>query len=137
MTRRQRRRSNSAALPIVAAFGLVIAVSLLIVIARWLPLIVGVGVACYLWGRSRRSTSPPGQLATPTAALDQLGRERDQLAETIARLETQLADARASADLAWDAAAERPPAAQQPADSDRRSTLLADARSGARPLIPS
>jgi hypothetical protein len=76
-----------------------------------------------------RSAAQLGQLAALTA-------QRDQLAAEVADLRGRLEDARLSAEMAWDAAAERPPVRHaEPGDADgMRAALLAQPLSGARPL---
>jgi hypothetical protein len=68
----------------------------------------------------------------------ELHRERARLAEARAQaadLERQLGEARASAEAAWDAAAERPPSPLRPRpEADAREVLLAAPLSGAHPL---
>ena len=161
MTRRQLRR-HSRRHPIAAAVvvlvGLVLAGSVAAHLAD-LILLAAIGAGGYALGRNRRpaaratgrrgpalvqpaapattwSNSWPGprdhsaQLATLTA-------ERDQLGAEVADLRRQLADARASAEAAWDAAAERPPLRLVEPDNagGKRSALLADPLGGARPLV--
>jgi hypothetical protein len=109
---------------ILSSIALAVMGLVLTMVAGWVALAAAACVICYLWGN-----------AGITAAVNRTAAQRDQLGATVADLERQLADARQSAELAWDAAAERPPADQP--GSDRRADLLADAYSGARPLIPS
>jgi hypothetical protein len=78
---------------------------------------------------------PPGPLPKPPPGPPPGTAERDRLAAQVADLTTQLAQARASATAAWDAAAARPPKAPaEPQPSDVRSRLLSDPLSGTRPL---
>jgi hypothetical protein len=78
----------------------------------------------------------PGPL-DHAARLAALTAERDQLAAEAAHLRCQLDGARASAEAAWDAAAERPPVSHtEPGNAGgKRAALLADPFGGARPLV--
>jgi hypothetical protein len=111
---------------ILSSIALAVMGLVLTVVAGWIALAAAACVISYLWGH-----------ASITAVGDRLAAGQDQVNAKIAELERQLAEARQSAELAWDAAAERPPAAPSGSDSDRRADLLADAYSGARPLLPS
>jgi hypothetical protein len=82
------------------------------------------------------STPPPIPGMVPAAERDQLATELAKARAELARTQADLAGARASAQAAWDAAADRPPASRAgPVDTDgKRAALLAQPLSGARPL---
>jgi hypothetical protein len=148
VTRRQLRR-HARRHPILAAVAVLVGLVLAVSIAEHLAALVvlaAIAAGAYAIGRNRRPatarTGPaPVQPARPVATsadtrpgpLDRSA----QLAAEIADLRRQLADARASAEAAWDAAAERPPVHHaEPGDTGgKRTALLADPLGGARPLV--
>jgi hypothetical protein len=133
-----------------------------------LVILAAVGVGGYYTGkrsrpvaRARMRTAPAREI---TAERDQLRRDLGTLTRQLAgtrgeldqasaagrqlladctadmgRLRAELGSARASAQAAWDAAAERPPARRtDPGDAGgKRAAILGDPCSGARPLVPS
>lgn len=81
-----------------------------------------------------KATRPDAQAHAHAEALER-ARYAAEAERTIADLRAQLADARASASAAWDAAAERPPSPPRPRPMSAREGLLGAPLSGARPLI--
>jgi hypothetical protein len=148
--RRSRRTRHHAGL---LAAGLVVALWLMLAIAHvlgWLLLTAAIAAGAYLAGRRASGPAPvqrvtraassadaDSRTAGPAAQLAAVTAERDQLAAEAADLRRQCAAAVDAAHAAWDASASvtpRPPA--EPPDADgTRAALLADPRSGARPLV--
>jgi hypothetical protein len=154
MTARRRfRRTHHR--PALLAAGLLVALVVAdaaLHVLGWLLLTAAIAAGAYLAGQHRRAAGPRPVQAVTRAATSadtnsrtagpavQLGRvtaERDQLAAEAADLRRQLAAAVDAAHAAWDAAASitpQPPA--EPHDTGgKRAALLADPRSGARPLV--
>jgi hypothetical protein len=160
MTRRQLRR-RARRYPVLTVAVVLVGLVLVANIAAHLAALVILAAAVaggYAIGRNRRpavraatrSGPAPVQPSAPAATsantrpgppdqsarLAALTAERDQLAAEAADLRRRLEDARRSAEMAWDAAAERPPVRHaEPGDAGgKRATLLAQPLSGARPL---
>jgi hypothetical protein len=159
MTRQLRRhaRRHPALAAAVVLVGLVLVLSIAAHLAGLVILAAAVGGG-YLAGRRSRpaATARPArpaprpapsrpspaaapqwwQLAEADGTRHEPGRQLAAARAEITRLHAELADARASAAAAWDAAAERPPSA--PAGhgpASHREALLAAPRSGVRSLV--
>jgi hypothetical protein len=131
-----RRRRRRAAVPItltaVAALALIVLALAAVVAHGWPLLVPAAAGAAYVTGR-RRATAPARAVV---AERDRLAAELERLAAERDGLAADLTEARTSAALAWDAAAEvTPRRPRQRPDPARRAALLADPRSGAQPLV--
>jgi hypothetical protein len=163
MTRRRRRGDGQAVTAAALTVVAIAAATTVLHLIGWVAATAAVGAVCWYIGhrsrpvsrvRTRRTAGPSREI---TAERDRLGRAVDTLtgqlgqahAETwqllagrdadLARLRGELADAKASAQAAWDAAADRPPARRAasgppPTGMLGADQLAAQPMSGARPV---
>lgn len=127
--RRSAKRQAGHVRSLAIALGLVLAVAALplavdVLRAAGVALVLALGGGAGYLGARYRTRAEVGALRAKLADAEQLA-----------------AEARESAELAWDAAADRPARSRRPAaEGDRgydarRAELLADPRSGVRPLV--
>jgi hypothetical protein len=150
-TRRRSRRTRHH--PALLAAGLLALLVLLLAhVLGWLVLTAAIAAGAYALGQHRRGQAPPRTVIVPDASprlaeaeaerdqlhgqLARVTAERDQLGAEAAGLWRRLAEATDAAHAAWDAAASITPrpAVAPPDAGGQRAALLADPRSGARPL---
>lgn len=146
MTRHRSRRARGhhpVVLFVCAIVALAVGRAVLHLIGLAVVAVVVAGVA-YLAGQRTRPVARVTSARTspaPVAQLASLGAERDQLRAEAADLRRQLADARASAEAAWDASAGRAPSRRVTGDTTPLDVLDAEKlgqtpMSGARSLGP-
>jgi hypothetical protein len=135
MTGRRRHRPSPVAW-IVAAAAVALAAVAAAHLAGFLAAAGAIGTAGYALGRRHRPVtlrpahlSPASPPVASAAELARLRAERERLA-------AELAEARASATAAWDAAASRPPSPPRAAPAPLVDRLVADPLSGVHRLGP-
>lgn len=127
MTRRRRRRSVAPPVTAIAVTAVAVAAATTVLhLIGWVAATAAVGAVCWYTGRrralpatrartTRARTTRPAARRAPAAPPDD-GQVR-QLRADLAQLRDALADAKASATAAWDAAAARPPARRVTSDT--------------------
>jgi hypothetical protein len=133
-----RRLARTALTGMAVLIGLDLAAGGVLAFLRAAPLLLIAAGICTVCRRGRRRLRLPRAAAVvyrPDGRLAAVEAERDQLRREVAALRIELATARESAEMAWDAAADRPPG-PAPGRDTAAARLLAERMSGVRPLFP-
>lgn len=125
------RDGRSIGLAILVLLALVVGLRVLALAITSPIIFVGLALAVAggaVWSRYQAQTQLRANSASASSELARMRAEVD-------RLNAELSDARESAELAWDAAADRPPLAPRGSTASRER-LIATPMSGVRPLYP-
>jgi hypothetical protein len=133
-----RRLARTALTGMAVLIGLDLAAGGVLAFLRAAPLLLlaaGIWAACLRAHRLRVPRVAAAVVCRPDGRLAEVQAERDELRREVGGLRIELAAARESAEMAWDAAADRPPT-PAPGRDAAAARLLAERMSGVRPLFP-